>query len=63
VLPHALNDTHGHTVQWGLPGDGSRSTPRLLALAPGEHWLGLRLYGADGGVEDWTEQVFEIPAR
>lgn len=33
------------------------------ALAPGRHWLGLRLHGADGSVEDWKEQPFEIPDR
>jgi hypothetical protein len=25
-------------------------------VAAGRHWLGLRLYGRDGGVEDWPEQ-------
>ena len=29
------------------------------ALAPGRHWLGLRLHGRDGSVEDWAEQRFE----
>jgi hypothetical protein len=28
----------------------------LSAIAPGRHWLGLRLHGADGSVEDWAEQ-------
>ncbi len=26
------------------------------ALSPGRHWLGLRLHGRDGSVEDWPEQ-------
>lgn len=26
------------------------------ALTPGRHWLGLRLHGRDGSVEDWSEQ-------
>ena len=29
-------------------------------LAPGRHWLGLRLHGRDGSVEDWSEQPFEV---
>src|SRR3546814_1769204 len=29
-------------------------------LAPGRHWLGLRLYGRDGSVEEWSEQPVEI---
>ncbi|WP_282275008.1 glycosyltransferase family 39 protein [Stenotrophomonas sp. PS02297] len=33
------------------------------ALAPGRHWLGLRLRGRDGSVEEWQEQPFEVPAR
>ncbi len=30
------------------------------ALAPGRHWLGLRLHGNDGSVEDWIEQPFTV---
>ncbi|MDR6095517.1 glycosyltransferase family 39 protein [Stenotrophomonas sp. SORGH_AS_0321] len=33
------------------------------ALAPGRHWLGLRLHGHDGSVEQWQEQPFVVPAR
>ncbi len=29
---------------------------RITGAAPGRHWLGLRLHGADGSVEDWAEQ-------
>lgn len=29
---------------------------RLQDIAPGTHWLGLRLHGRDGSVEDWSEQ-------
>ncbi len=39
VLPHPLNDKHGRTAQlalWGLLGDGNRSTPQLLVIAPGD---------------------------
>jgi 4-amino-4-deoxy-L-arabinose transferase-like glycosyltransferase len=28
----------------------------LRDVAPGTHWLGLRLHGSDGRVEDWPEQ-------
>jgi hypothetical protein len=28
----------------------------LRGIAPGTHWLGLRLHGADGSVEDWPQQ-------
>ena len=30
------------------------------ALAPGRHWLGLRLHGRDGSVEDWPEQAVHV---
>ena len=30
------------------------------ALAPGKHWLGLLLHGADGSVEPWPEQLIRI---
>lgn len=29
-------------------------------VAPGRHWLGLRLYGRDGSVEDWAEQPVRV---
>jgi 4-amino-4-deoxy-L-arabinose transferase-like glycosyltransferase len=29
-------------------------------LPPGRHWLGLRLHGRDGSVEDWSEQAVEL---
>jgi hypothetical protein len=32
-------------------------------LPPGSHWLGLRLHGRDGSVEDWPEQEVRIEAR
>lgn len=31
-------------------------------FAPGRHWLGLRVYGRDGSVEEWEEQPVEIRA-
>nr|WP_225876316.1 glycosyltransferase family 39 protein [Lysobacter terrestris] len=30
------------------------------AFVPGRHWLGLRLHGRDGSVEDWAEQPIEV---
>ena len=33
---------------------------KLPGVAPGHHWLGLRLHGRDGSVEDWSEQPIEI---
>jgi 4-amino-4-deoxy-L-arabinose transferase-like glycosyltransferase len=30
------------------------------SIAAGRHWLGLRLHGLDGSVEDWPEQAIEI---
>lgn len=30
------------------------------AVASGRHWLGLRLHGSDGSIEDWAEQPIEI---
>jgi hypothetical protein len=32
----------------------------VSALSPGRHWLGLRLHGADGSVETWSEQPFDV---
>ena len=29
---------------------------RIEGAAPGAHWLGLRMHGKDGSVEDWSEQ-------
>jgi len=29
-------------------------------VAPGRHWLGLRLHGRDGSIEDWPEQPIRI---
>ena len=32
----------------------------LAPVAAGRHWLGLRLHGSDGSVEDWSEQPIEV---
>ena len=42
------------------PRVGFSANVDLRGLAPGRHWLGLRLYGRDGSVEDWREQALEI---
>ncbi|HWS78151.1 MAG TPA: glycosyltransferase family 39 protein [Thermomonas sp.] len=33
---------------------------RVEGAAVGRHWLGLRLHGEDGSVEDWPEQQIEV---
>ncbi len=33
---------------------------RVAGVAPGVHWLGLRLHGADGSIEDWSEQPITV---
>ncbi len=33
---------------------------RISGAMPGGHWLGLRLHGADGSVEDWAEQRITV---
>ncbi|MEO6155304.1 MAG: glycosyltransferase family 39 protein [Thermomonas sp.] len=32
----------------------------IAGAVPGAHWLGLRLHGADGSVEDWAEQRITV---
>lgn len=38
------------------PRVGFRASVDAGALAPGRYWLGLRLHGRDGSVEDWSER-------
>ncbi len=42
------------------PRVGFRAELDLQGVAPGRHWLGLRLHGSDGSVEDWPEQSIEL---
>ena len=42
------------------PSVGFDASLDTATLAPGRHWLGLRLYGRDGSVEAWQEQPFEV---
>jgi hypothetical protein len=52
---------------WGISTDpnqprvGYAADVDLHGIAPGTHWLGLRLHGSDGRVEDWPEQSIEVP--
>jgi len=45
------------------PNVGFNARIDTRALAPGRHWLGLRLHGRDGSVEPWQEQALQVPAR
>ncbi|AWH52509.1 hypothetical protein C1924_04645 [Stenotrophomonas sp. ESTM1D_MKCIP4_1] len=42
------------------PHAGFDASVETRGLSPGRHWLGLRLHGRDGSVEDWQEQPFEV---
>lgn len=42
------------------PKVGFRAEIDLGDRPPGTYWLGLRLHGRDGSVEDWPEQVVEV---
>ncbi len=42
------------------PDVGFRAEVDAAGLPAGRHWLGLRLHGADGVVEDWQEQPIVI---
>lgn len=44
------------------PAVGFEGEVPLEGVAPGRHWLGLRLHGRDGSVEAWPEQPFEVVA-
>lgn len=39
---------------------GFAGTVDASGLAPGRHWLGLRLHGRDGAVEPWPEVPFDV---
>jgi hypothetical protein len=42
------------------PRVGFRAEVDASRVAPGDHWLGLRLHGRDGSVETWPEQRLHI---
>ena len=45
------------------PAVGFDATLDTATLSPGKHWLGLRLHGRDGSVEQWQEQPFVVEKR
>lgn len=55
----------GVALYWRISDDpnhpdvGFRARLDTAGLAPGRHWIGLRLHGRDGSVEDWSE----LPVR
>lgn len=59
-------DSPGTADYWKISTDpahprvGFRAQVDASAFAPGRHWLGLRLHGRDGSVEDWSEQPVEL---
>lgn len=42
------------------PNVGFRARVNAGSVSPGRHWLGLRLHGVDGSVEDWEQQPLVI---
>ncbi|MCL7714394.1 glycosyltransferase family 39 protein [Stenotrophomonas mori] len=61
--------TYDVTAFWKISTDphhprvGFATRLRTTDLAPGRHWLGLRLHGEDGSVEEWREQPFMVAPR
>lgn len=59
-------DSPGTARYWKISNDpnhprvGFRARVDARSFSPGRHWLGLRLHGADGSVEDWSEQPVEL---
>jgi hypothetical protein len=57
----------GAAAYWKISTDpqhpkvGFRARVDAGKFAPGRHWLGLRLHGRDGSVEEWSEQPVTIP--
>ncbi|KAB8198319.1 glycosyltransferase family 39 protein [Lysobacter maris] len=60
-LEYGLDDP-GVAAYWRISNDpqhprvGFRGELDTGTLTPGRHWIGLRLRGRDGSVEDWSEQ-------
>ena len=50
----------GHSTDPNHPRVGFEASVDAQGLAPGIHWLGLRLHGADGSVEAWPEQPVNL---
>ncbi|MGY0798073.1 ArnT family glycosyltransferase [Lysobacter sp. A286] len=62
-------DSPGVADYWKISNDpnhpavGFAGRVDLGDVEPGRHWLGLRLHGADGSVEVWSEQPLEVLPR
>ena len=62
---YGLRET-GVRAYWAISNDpqhpnvGFDAMIDTRGLSPGRHWLGLRLVGRDGSVEDWQEQPLDI---
>jgi len=52
--PETNDPQHPHV------GFAARVDLRQSNVPPGYHWLGLRLHGRDGSVEDWAEQPVDV---
>lgn len=56
----------GTAAYWKISSDplhpnvGYRASVDVGDATPGRHWLGLRLYGRDGSVEEWSEQPVTV---
>jgi 4-amino-4-deoxy-L-arabinose transferase-like glycosyltransferase len=56
----------GTAAYWKISTDpnhprvGFKASVDASGLPPGRHWLGLRLHGRDGSVEDWAEQPVDL---
>ncbi len=59
-------DSPGTAAYWKISTDpahpkvGFAAQVDASAFTAGRHWLGLRLHGMDGSVEDWSEQPIEL---
>ena len=64
-LDYGLRNT-GVAAYWEISTDplhpmvGFKGELDLEGVAPGRHWLGLRLHGRDGSVEDWSDQPIDV---
>ncbi|MCX7042596.1 MAG: glycosyltransferase family 39 protein [Gammaproteobacteria bacterium] len=62
AMPNVADYWKGSTDP-NQPNVGFRAMVPGVGVAPGPHWLGLRLHGADGSVEDWPEQKLLVEAQ
>lgn len=61
VMPNVV-EYWGRSTDPAHPRVGFDARVDASAISPGEHWLGLRLHGRDGSIEDWSEQRITIQA-